>query len=338
MLMLRLFLAGSILVLSACNGHKPAEVSLIHNFDNPLSRNEFYLGQLKQGAYSVQTGEVRSGSGALKITNKPDNACGEDLNCLRNEVRIHAKNQLPLGTRAWYGFSFKVDGRVARTGSIRTVIGQWKEQTGGNPFVAQRYDNGVFHVTVQDNDSLRSCRRAITAGADAAGQVFPEQSPALLGLAPEQRESEVKQQLLRQLNSENGNLLRKLSFEPEVKEADCETSLKIEAFDLLPDPYESWVDMAYMIFRDPQRKQSEVEVYANGKLVGRASGPIGNHDAGGKQYFKFGIYGDLCSFDPEVLRDKNVSICRVGEMNIYIDNFRRGTSREEADPAVFLKM
>jgi hypothetical protein len=61
-----------------------------------------------------------------------------------------------------------------------------------------------------------------------------------------------------------------------------------------------------------------VEVWANGRFIVRATGLIGYDDAGGPdQYFKFGIYRN-------VLASSAVA---------YLDNFRRGSSYEEVDPA-----
>lgn len=48
----------------------------------------------------------------------------------------------------WCGFSFKVSGDIQPVGSNRTVIGQCKGPEDDSPILAQRFDNGVFHITI----------------------------------------------------------------------------------------------------------------------------------------------------------------------------------------------
>jgi hypothetical protein len=63
--------------------------------------------------------------------------------------------------------------------------------------------------------------------------------------------------------------------------------------------------------------QGLVQVWANGRLVVTARGSIGNAGAGPRTYFKIGMYRD--------------PIADVA--TLYVDNFRRGRSFAEVDPA-----
>jgi hypothetical protein len=47
------------------------------------------------------------------------------------------------------------------------VLGQWKQTNGESPYLAQRFDNGVFHITVQDG----SCRKLIAASPGNTGEM-----------------------------------------------------------------------------------------------------------------------------------------------------------------------
>lgn len=70
--------------------------------------------------------------------------------CQRAELRLHGNLRPEYGEEVWYSFAFKVTGDIRPIGSNRTVIGQWKAPGDDSPFLAQRFDNGVFHVTIQD--------------------------------------------------------------------------------------------------------------------------------------------------------------------------------------------
>jgi hypothetical protein len=83
----------------------------------------------------------------LKITERPIH---------RNEIRVADPLQRLFGEEHIYTFSFRLEGDIPSCGSTRWVIGQWKQTNRYIPFLAQRFDNGVFHVTVQDEHC--SCR------------------------------------------------------------------------------------------------------------------------------------------------------------------------------------
>ncbi|MGO7653651.1 hypothetical protein ACC679_01630 [Rhizobium ruizarguesonis] len=65
-----------------------------------------------------------------------------------------------FGEEVWYSISFKITGDVPSVGSARSVIGQWRGPGDSSPMIAQRFDNGVFHIAVQDNDGRRVIAKA----------------------------------------------------------------------------------------------------------------------------------------------------------------------------------
>jgi hypothetical protein len=108
----------------------------------------------------------------------------EDDECIqRQELRLMSK-QIPDQPRS-YSFRFRMPpaaGLPDRVNSIRWVIAQWKEELlstsytdkfgpdwGPSPFLALRFDNGMLHVTVQDQD----CRCAVASASPGANKLWP---------------------------------------------------------------------------------------------------------------------------------------------------------------------
>ena len=93
---------------------------------------------------------VTDGDGGVSCT-KP---------CQRAEIRTHGGLRPNHSDEFWHGLSFRVSGDIATTGSLRTVLGQWKAPEDQSPFLAQRFDNGVFHITIQDGPVRRTVASA----------------------------------------------------------------------------------------------------------------------------------------------------------------------------------
>lgn len=214
--------------------------------------------------------------------------------CQRIELREANEIQLPAGTEVWYAFSFRLDGDVPRIGSTRWVIGQWKQETAGfdpSPFLAQRFDNGVLHLTVQDG----RCRSLIaTAGGDHSAthvlqQAFARPPAGMMGLLG--------------LPASRATTL-------------CATDVEVAEGEggLLPDPYRTWVRMVYRL-RAARDGGGLVEAYADGRLVALAEGSIGYPTRhGARQYFKIGHYRDAMP----------------GVATLHLDCFVRAFDRAEA--------
>lgn len=308
---------------------------------------------IKAPKVDIQREIVRSGSSALVSEGRFEALCElkfgrvhreldpEDANCVKNEVRIAANHWITSEIPAWYGFSLRIGGDVPKSGSIRTVLAQWKERGGANPFFALRYDNGILHASVQDN----RCRVLITAEDAAIDSILGQLAEAdALSVG-----DEVKMFGLVESEQPNvGDLLQ--NFESNnVTDAICnrsDTEIQFKPVKELPSPLDQWVDFAVFLKRD--RLNGRVEIWADGELRGVATGPIGSdydvrYPSGDdteqrgtppKLFEKFGIYGDICSLKNEKLGDAKVAICRVGLMKAYYDNYRRGLSREDVDPWV----
>jgi Polysaccharide lyase len=99
-----------------------------------------------KGARSL-TVTVREGDGGSE--------CNPNVPCQRAEVRLHGRWRPVYGEEFWHAFTFRMSGDIADEGSLRTVIGQWKAPGDDSPILAQRFDNGVFHITTQDGPTRK---------------------------------------------------------------------------------------------------------------------------------------------------------------------------------------
>ncbi len=225
-----------------------------------LNREVWNPRQISPERYRIDRTVVRSGRGALAISVKAsDTGCSG--RCQRNEIRIANNLRLKFGQGAWYGFSFQLSGDIPARTVPRWVMGQWKEESDGSPFLAQRYTGGIFHITVQDNDC-----RVLVASSGSSVQTFYE--------------------VLK-----SGNL-GDLPFVTDPADYACEHGIEVEYGDapVLPDPYGAWVDMVYFV-KGGRDGSGVIEIWANGRFVARARGAIGNDRVfGPTQYFKIGIY------------------------------------------------
>jgi len=274
-------------------------LSVRDDFEPPeLDRSKWATFQARPDSYRIDRTIVAQGEGALAITVEPHDIGCEGA-CQRNEIRIANELRVPFGTDTWYAFSFRIEGDVPRFGSRRWVIGQWKEDTDRSPFVAQRYDNGVFHITVQDGE----CRRVIAA---AEGDYERLEAFFLSGTLPGSP-----------FFSANRRSVDGLTFVGDPQHYDCVADLTLELGDsaVLPDPYGRWVRMVYHI-RGGLDGQGLVEVWADGRFIVRVRGSIGHAEKyGPSQYFKIGMYRDPMP----------------GTATVYFDAFRRGASRAEVE-------
>ncbi|MCB1498463.1 MAG: heparin lyase I family protein [Bauldia sp.] len=148
-----------------------------------LDQSVWSTKQIKSGLYHLVP-DPRCGTQALAITVNDDefeeNCSDEEPKCQRAEIRTQPAHRATYGQVAWYGFSFKVTGDISAEGSHRFVIGQWKAPFDDSPFLAQRFDDGIFHITVQNNKDQWT-----VASADGVASVPPESGLTLtLGERP----------------------------------------------------------------------------------------------------------------------------------------------------------
>ena len=263
-----LFLAGSILVghdaeanslTSLQSGNKTNVIS--DNFQSgKIDPQEWYLKQAKLTKCEIKAKQARSGDKVVAISVDPMmRGCGKS--CQRNEIRTSPRYRIKFGQDAIYSFSFRLKGKPSTS---RWVSGQWKQQSNGSPFLAQRFDRGEFYVTVQDKD----CRVTV-ASSTRSSETLP-QTRLTAGLT---------------------SRIAPIAGAPTT----CKTDIQVEHAEnaRLPNPYRDWVHMSYRL-RGGLNGKGLVEIWANGRFIARVTGSIGDDRvAGPAQYFKFGIYREF---------------------------------------------
>jgi hypothetical protein len=235
------------------------QIAIVEDFEaEPLDETVWSLYRMGERHHWIDRRVVRQGEGALAIRIR-----GSDFDavcdCQISEIREAPEQRLNFGDDAWYAFSLRIDGRSPVTGDQRWQIGGWKQETDGSPFLAQRFDNGVFHVTLESGDS----RVLVATSAGEAESFFAQ---------------------LR------NDILSRFAFVSEASKYDGRDDVSIEygPDPILPDPRLGWVDMVYRV-KGGLAGDGVVEIWANGRFIARASGTIGVFDAvDPTQYFRFG--------------------------------------------------
>lgn len=233
----------------------------------------------------------RCGPAAIAVMAKQGDGgadCGEGEDCQRAELRTNNDAWPPYdGRDVWYSFSFRVNGSVPATGSARTVVGQWKAPGDDSPFVAQRFDNGVFHITVQDKDRRRVIAQAegdpdkTRKAQQLLAQLDPNNADVFTGIKSLRALFQLKQDapdLMARIFSNNrlGALSARVDSRPDARElarelkipsqelvsafgnfafvaeperyvGAADVEITPEANRLLPAPRRGWVDMVYRI-------------------------------------------------------------------------------------------
>ncbi|MBY5363549.1 hypothetical protein HFO97_27085 [Rhizobium leguminosarum] len=237
----------------------------------------------------------RCGSAAIDIvTTDGDKGLECEDDCQRAELRTTKKIWPSYGDEVWFSFSFKITGDVPSAGSARSVIGQWKGPGDSSPMIAQRFDNGVFHITVQDNnirrviaqaegnpDALLSAQsllgklefndRNVNAikslqSLDLINRNSPEVSNRFFSqhlaqsMGPDAKNSDAKALSQALGLPGDGNLVsqfRALAFvaEPEKYIGRANIEIVPASNRPLPDPRKGWVDMIYRV--KPGRTDNE---------------------------------------------------------------------------------
>jgi len=273
-------------------------------------------------------------------------------NCQRAEIRTHGSLRPSHHDEFWHAFSFKASGDIPTTGSIRTVLGQWKAPGDRSPFLAQRFDNGVFHITVQDGDKRRTIVSA--EGDPDRLDEFQDLVAELAARAPELLHSTraLSELKLFKRTAKKFDAIQESGFAQSVFHAaealskastpktqalfdefayvqdidgyaqKPELSITRHGSKMLPDPKQGWVRMAYRIKagradNDPQfgpRRVGEIDIYANGELVAEVRGDIGY------QLLSAPNHDDIY-FKFGIYRDR-----LPGTLKFHFDKFAQGAS------------
>ncbi|MEM1046657.1 MAG: heparin lyase I family protein [Pseudomonadota bacterium] len=267
--------------------------------------------QLYNNQIAVERTDMSEGIAARLFVEPGDRACGGS--CQRNEIRIANHKRCLFGEDVWYRFRFRIEGTIPSPGSVRWVIGQWKQESGGSPFLAQRFDNGVFHITVQHNRN-----RVLVTKAEGNPNARGDGRPDQVGFMDHTR----RIRLASLGRSETGPVNPRVDRRPfevfmfrDTTTGTSGTDIRVElgADPVLPDPQTDWVDMTYRV-RGGRDGNGLIEIWANGVFKARVTGTIGNHDSvGPTQYFKFGHYRDIHP--------------TFGTASYYFDDFVRSRDR-----------
>ncbi|HUE45804.1 MAG TPA: heparin lyase I family protein [Aestuariivirgaceae bacterium] len=235
------------------------QLAIVEEFDaGPLDEQRWSLYRMGERHHWIDTRVVRDGAGALAIRIR-----GSDLDpacqCQISEIREAPDQRLHFGQEAWYAFSFRIDGRGPVTGDQRWQIGGWKQESDGSPFLAQRFDNGIFHVTLESGNS-----RVLVATSEGEAKSFFAQL--------------------------KNDILSRFAYvsDPARYDGGDDITMEYGLDPILPDPRRGWVDMVYRV-KGGLDHDGIVEVYANGRFIVRATGTIGVFGAEDpSQYFRFG--------------------------------------------------
>lgn len=229
----------------------------------------------------------------------------------RNELRLRERFRHTLREEYWYSLRFKIDAadgiEVPDCGSARWVLSQWKldGRDGESPLLAQRFDNGVLHITVEDG----TCRCMV---AKADGDPFTRRSPPVARPFTAERPNLVSAQPL---------VCRGPAPDGQGVTACQPRRLRLRAaapnIPLLPDPRIDWIRMTFFV-RAGGRSGTRIDVYANGAFIVRIEGPLTQElPFGSRIKFKFGHYRDKAETRVKLLTEdfcmsSSVSRCDPG--------------------------
>lgn len=218
----------------------------------------------------------------------------------RNELRFRPDEyRHPVDAPHWYSISFKLAGEggdpLPDCGSARWVIAQWKytddpEGSTGSPFLAQRFDNGVLHVTIEDGDC-----RCLVAKSDGD----PDRLEASAGSA---------RGVGFPVSAVSPLACRSTGAGPDEGRPCQPRRLKLfcaggEGIPPLPDPKKDWVRMTYRI-QGHRVQGTRIDIYANGRFIVRAQGNIAEGlPMPNRVKFKFGHYRDKIPVSARLMVD-----------------------------------
>lgn len=230
-------------------------------------------------------GEANSYAYCTKEAHSRADAAGEEYRCIqRQELRLNGKKRRPHATKdpLWYSIRFRMPSSIEdRCNSVRWVTAQRKHKgaalakdyTSQNPFLAQRFDDGILHVTVQDE----GCRCLVASARDPSRSVQEVWND---GPVPENR----------------------CSSNTDIKECAGRFTLDYSDDPVLINPLGEWTTMQYFV-KPSQRGDGKIIVQQDGHPIVTITGNIGYRIADESKNtikFKFGHYRDYMPFHNEM--------------------------------------
>jgi hypothetical protein len=226
----------------------------------------------------------------------------------RNGMVVYQRNELRLRNSAanfhaaeiahWYTITFKLAGaegdEIPSCGSVRWVIAQWKYteldcKANESPFLAQRVDNGILHVTVEDGTCR--CMIASAPGNPYSNTVWANISPLV----------QLPQMQLKRVAPLNCLTHDEKPCKPNRLQLFADDP---EAIKLLPDPKVDWVRMTYFV-RAGGPHGSQFDIYANDRFIVRAEGALPEGiKFPNRVKFKFGHYRDKIQNRADLMVDR----------------------------------
>jgi hypothetical protein len=210
-------------------------------------------------------------------------AADEESECIqRQELRLQKRYQHAADQPHLYSLRFRLPAVIEdRISSVRWITAQWKDEPisdaysafgkgwGPSPFLAQRFDDGVLHVTVQDEHCR--CRIASAPLPNGAVEQWKDGTPPYC-----------------------------MSTGPGEEERKCVPDLLAEygPHPVLDSAMGKWVDMTYRV-QAGRATPATIEVWQNGNFIVRVTGKIGYEPKAGEDSltkFKIGHNRDYMPF------------------------------------------
>ena len=222
---------------------------------------------------SFQTGEAREGRQFLALEVRAEDV-DEACNCQRTEISEAANMKPEFGSDVWYRFSLKILGLNDSFQTTRWVLGGWKQEVDGSPFLALRFDGGVFYITFESANT-----RVMLASSLIDARRF--------------------------IKILKGGQAERFGFitDKDLYFGDSSIRLKHGKAVYLPDPRGGWVDLMIKV-KGGLAGDGIIEIYANDQFVVRATGKIGvDAPVGSGQYLRLGHRRDRTDTDAVLLID-----------------------------------
>lgn len=238
---------------------------------------------------------------------KQEESCGMEVLTIegkkiaqRNELRFLLEDRFRhnFTDPHWYALRFKMKKDIPSCGSVRWVIAQWKykdkkwpKSLDPSPFLAQRFDNGVLHLTVQ-NEHCRCMVAKAPGDPDREDKKVPLSIDKAIPKDTDLKNVEVLECKISKKGKDEGKSCR-----PEEEDLQL-LAKRADILPELPDPKKDWVRMAYWI-EGAKGSNRTIDVWANGRFVARIKGMVGYPGGDPRNVkFKFGAYRDKFKYGP----------------------------------------